>query len=196
VAVGIAQMTTVVMATCDHGLVAKIKRVVMERDTYPRRWGLGPVALRKKALKQEGKLDKHGKPNEKTPADYIEVRIGPSGRCGVRPGPVTMTSRAFWGGLVQALEGKPASGPSGEKAKGKKAKKGEVEEDKEDVMAAEAEAEDDGGKKKKKKKKEKKAAKEEEEEKEEGDKKRPAEEMEDAEPPSAEKKKKKKSKTE
>ena len=42
VAVGIAQMSTADMATCDHGVVAKIKRVIMERDTYPRRWGLGP----------------------------------------------------------------------------------------------------------------------------------------------------------
>ena len=40
VAVGIAQMTTGVMATCDHGCVAKIKRVIMERDTYPRRYGV------------------------------------------------------------------------------------------------------------------------------------------------------------
>lgn len=42
IALAIAQMTTAVMATCDHGVVAKIKRVIMERDTYPRRWGLGP----------------------------------------------------------------------------------------------------------------------------------------------------------
>ena len=37
VAVGIAQMTTAVMATVDHGVVAKIKRVIMDRDIYPRR---------------------------------------------------------------------------------------------------------------------------------------------------------------
>ena len=36
-------MTTAVIATCDHGVVAKIKRVVMARDTYPRKWGLGPT---------------------------------------------------------------------------------------------------------------------------------------------------------
>jgi H/ACA ribonucleoprotein complex subunit 4 len=72
IAVGIAQMTTAVMATCDHGVVAKIKRVIMERDTYPRRWGLGPMAQRKKGLIKEGKLDKHGKPNEKTPKDFLE----------------------------------------------------------------------------------------------------------------------------
>ena len=62
VAVGIAQMTTSVMATVDHGSVAKIKRVIMERDTYPRRWGLGPVASKKKALIASGVLDKKGKP--------------------------------------------------------------------------------------------------------------------------------------
>jgi hypothetical protein len=39
---GIALMTTAVMSACDHGVVAKIKRVIMERDTYPRKWGLGP----------------------------------------------------------------------------------------------------------------------------------------------------------
>jgi H/ACA ribonucleoprotein complex subunit 4 len=72
IAVGIAQMTTAVMATCDHGTVAKIKRVIMERDTYPRRWGLGPMATRKKGLIKEGKLDKHGKPNDKTPKDFLE----------------------------------------------------------------------------------------------------------------------------
>lgn len=38
----IALMTTAVISTCDHGIVAKIKRVIMERDTYPRKWGLGP----------------------------------------------------------------------------------------------------------------------------------------------------------
>lgn len=34
-------MTTATMAGCDHGSVAKIKRVLMDRDTYPRKWGLG-----------------------------------------------------------------------------------------------------------------------------------------------------------
>jgi H/ACA ribonucleoprotein complex subunit 4 len=72
IAVGMAQMTTAVMATCDHGTVAKIKRVIMERDTYPRRWGLGPMATKKKGLIKEGKLDKHGKPNDKTPKDFLE----------------------------------------------------------------------------------------------------------------------------
>lgn len=34
-------MTTATMAGCDHGAVAKIKRVLMDRDTYPRKWGFG-----------------------------------------------------------------------------------------------------------------------------------------------------------
>jgi len=72
VAVGIAQMTTADMANCDHGIVAKIKRVIMDRDTYPRKWGLGPKATRKKLLIKEGKLDKHGKPNENTPSDWLQ----------------------------------------------------------------------------------------------------------------------------
>jgi len=50
VAIAIAQMNTSVMATCDHGIVAKTKRVIMDRETYPRKWGLGPYALKKKAL--------------------------------------------------------------------------------------------------------------------------------------------------
>lgn len=70
IAIGVAQMNTAVMASCDHGTVAKIKRVVMERDTYPRRWGLGPQAQAKKQLIKEGKLDKHGRPLDKTPAEY------------------------------------------------------------------------------------------------------------------------------
>lgn len=75
IALGIAQMTTAVMATCDHGVVAKVKRVVMERDTYPRKWGLGPRASTKKKMINDGLLDKHGKPNEKTPAEWLRVPL-------------------------------------------------------------------------------------------------------------------------
>lgn len=70
IAMGIAEMTTAVMAYCDHGVVAKIKRVIMERDTYPRRWGLGPMAQRKKKMKASGLLDKYGRANDKTPANW------------------------------------------------------------------------------------------------------------------------------
>ncbi|KAK8112707.1 hypothetical protein PG984_013233 [Apiospora sp. TS-2023a] len=70
IALGIAQMSTVEMSTCDHGVVAKVKRCIMERDLYPRRWGLGPQATEKKKLKASGKLDKFGRPNESTPAAW------------------------------------------------------------------------------------------------------------------------------
>jgi len=77
IALAIAQMSTVELATCDHGVVAKVKRCIMERDTYPRRWGLGPMALQKKKLVKDGKLGKHGeKIDGITPAewsrDYID----------------------------------------------------------------------------------------------------------------------------
>ncbi|KFY10476.1 hypothetical protein V492_04996 [Pseudogymnoascus sp. VKM F-4246] len=70
IALGIAQMSTVELSTCDHGVVAKVKRCIMERDLYPRRWGMGPVALEKKKMKADGKLDKYGRPNEATPAKW------------------------------------------------------------------------------------------------------------------------------
>jgi len=71
IAIGIAQMPTAVIATVDHGVVSIIKRVIMDRDTYNMRWGYGPRASEKKKLVLEGKLDKHGKPNEKTPKSWI-----------------------------------------------------------------------------------------------------------------------------
>jgi H/ACA ribonucleoprotein complex subunit 4 len=70
IAIAHAQMSTAQMATCEHGTVAKTKRVVMERDTYPRRWGLGPKAVEKKKLVAAGKLDKYGRKNEKTPQEW------------------------------------------------------------------------------------------------------------------------------
>lgn len=79
IALGIAEMTTAVMATCDHGIVAKIKRVVMDRDTYPRKWGLGPRASMKKKMVADGLLSKHGKPNEKTPAEWLRNVLLPTG---------------------------------------------------------------------------------------------------------------------
>ncbi|KAK2975413.1 hypothetical protein RJ640_029286 [Escallonia rubra] len=96
IALGIAEMTTAVMATCDHGVVAKIKRVVMDRDTYPRKWGLGPRASMKKKLVAEGKLSKHGKPNENTPQEWSRNVVLPTGgdsvvaslAAGSEPGPV------------------------------------------------------------------------------------------------------------
>ncbi|KAM3957394.1 dyskerin pseudouridine synthase 1 Nop60B [Aphomia sociella] len=75
VALAIALMTTSTMASCDHGVAAKLKRVIMERDTYPRKWGLGPKASQKKQLIQQGKLDKYGKPNENTPNEWLNSYV-------------------------------------------------------------------------------------------------------------------------
>ncbi|KAK8383562.1 hypothetical protein O3P69_015789 [Scylla paramamosain] len=72
ICLAIALMTTSTISSCDHGVVAKIKRVIMERDTYPRKWGLGPKATEKKAMIKDGSLDKYGKPNENTPAKWLE----------------------------------------------------------------------------------------------------------------------------
>ncbi|CAI9787553.1 unnamed protein product [Fraxinus pennsylvanica] len=97
IALGIAEMTTAVMATCDHGTVARIKRVVMDRDTYPRKWGLGPRASMKKKLIVEGKLDKHGKPNENTPAEWLRNVVLPTG------------GDSMVAGLAAAAEPQPAA---------------------------------------------------------------------------------------
>lgn len=55
------------MATCDHGIVAKTKRVIMDRDIYDKKWKLGPYAKKKEEFKAEGKLDKYGRIVDKTP---------------------------------------------------------------------------------------------------------------------------------
>ncbi|VDP00045.1 unnamed protein product [Schistosoma mattheei] len=61
VALAVALMTTATIATCDHGLVAKLKRVIMERDLYPRQWGRGPVSMERKKLVAQGLLKKFAK---------------------------------------------------------------------------------------------------------------------------------------
>lgn len=70
ICVAYAQMTSHQLSTVVHGVAAKIKRCVMDRDTYPRKWGLGPHAVEKKKMKAAGTLDKHGRPNEKTPEEW------------------------------------------------------------------------------------------------------------------------------
>lgn len=75
VAIGISLMTSSEILSCDHGIAAKIKRVIMDKDLYPRRWGLGPRAQRKKNLKKMGLLDGKGKPTPNTPQDWIAYYI-------------------------------------------------------------------------------------------------------------------------
>lgn len=73
-------MSTPDLATCDHGAVAKIKRCIMERDTYPRRWGLGPKAVEKKKMVRDGKLGKYGEKIEGvTPVDWVKDYVDYNG---------------------------------------------------------------------------------------------------------------------
>ena len=52
ISLAIAQMTTSTIATCDHGIVARTKRVIMDRDVYDKKWKLGPFAKKKEDLKK------------------------------------------------------------------------------------------------------------------------------------------------
>lgn len=148
IALGIAMMSTVEMSSCDHGVVAKVKRCIMERDLYPRRWGLGPTATEKKKLKASGKLDKFGRANEATPAkwsaEYKDFSApAPTDAAAPTPAPaadVTMTE------APAAAEQDNASAPAPSEDDKKKRKKHDGE-------TAEEKAE------RKKRKAEKKAAK-------------------------------------
>ncbi|KAJ1882827.1 centromere/microtubule-binding protein cbf5 [Coemansia sp. RSA 1722] len=142
IAIAIAQMTTAVMATCDHGVVAKIKRVIMERDTYPRKWGLGPVAQQKKKMIKDGKLDKFGRKNEATPTDWSKKYVD--------------YDAAAEGDVQKTTESEPAAAAVA-------APKRKAAEDSDVEMKSDADSSDDEEKKNKDKKAEKKAKKAEKE---------------------------------
>ncbi len=108
IAIGIAMMNTAQIASVDHGVVAKTKRVIMERDTYPRRWGLGPKALEKKKLVKEGKLDKYGKANEKTPSDWKDSYVDLGGKVAEPAQTAEQVNQAY---------GEPATPATGKKKK-------------------------------------------------------------------------------
>ncbi|KAJ1960614.1 centromere/microtubule-binding protein cbf5 [Dipsacomyces acuminosporus] len=144
IAIAIAQMTTAVMATCDHGVVAKIKRVIMERDTYPRKWGLGPKAQEKKKMIKEGKLDKFGRKNEATPTEWTKSYVDYSAAAEEQPTPMSVDAKPA------AAAAEPAAAP--------KRKAAESDNESSD---AESSSDDESAKAKKKAEKEaKKAAKE------------------------------------
>ncbi|XP_072517481.1 H/ACA ribonucleoprotein complex subunit DKC1 [Salminus brasiliensis] len=167
----VALMTTAVISTCDHGVVAKIKRVIMERDTYPRKWGLGPKASQKKMMIQKGLLDKHGKPNGSTPADWKEGYVDYS-----KPKTVEAAEEASQVGAKRKRDESGSEGEAApttpktddelkkEKKKKKKEKKlklaaeaAEATEAMEETPAAEETEVTESAKKKKKKKKSKEA---------------------------------------
>jgi len=152
IAVAIAQMNTANMMSCDHGTVAKVKRVVMERDTYPRRWGLGPLAQKKKQLIADGKLDKHGRPTDATPKEYL--RALPDLAPGGAATPATPAAAAAKDDSDSEPEPEPKT-PKSEKKK-KKSEDGESTKKKKKRDRS-PEAEEAKSEKKKKKKEKKKA---------------------------------------
>lgn len=157
VAIGIAQMATADIASVNHGVVASIKRVIMERDTYPRKWGMGPHATEKKKLIKEGKLDKFGRPNEATPEgwkkNYVDYNAAPvaTGLAPAAPVPASPVEAA-----VSAEE----SPKKEKKAKEPKEPK-EEKEDKKDKKDKKSKEEPKEEKKEKKEKKSKDEPKEE-----------------------------------
>jgi H/ACA ribonucleoprotein complex subunit 4 len=158
IAVGIAQMTTAVMATCDHGVVAKIKRVIMERDTYPRRWGLGPMAQKVKGLVKEGKIGKFGKVNDSTPTEISKLYGKESGSdtASVSTKPLIQEIKKKEAQVEEQTEDDEAA--AARKKAAKKEKK-EKKKNKRDGEEAEVTKEEDGSEKKKNKKKKKKKSK-------------------------------------
>lgn len=157
ICLAIAQMTTATMASCDHGVVAKIKRVIMERDTYPRKWGLGPKATIKKDMIKKGQLDKYGKPNENTPGDwrnsYVDynIKTEPVDTSVVKIETETAKKRK----AVSSSDDSAGDAKADKKEKKKKKKKIEAEEsgEKRKVSSSSDEGAAAGEKKKKKKKK-------------------------------------------
>jgi len=149
VCLAIAQMTTATISTCDHGLVAKIKRVIMERDTYPRKWGLGPKASAKKALIASGKLDKFGRANENTPKEWLTGYVDYNKKIEEVNGNSESNKRKLSVSSNQEAEDVSASPEKSEKKKKKKAKKDNDEE----APAPSEEATEEVTKEKKKKKK-------------------------------------------
>lgn len=163
IAIGVALMTTAQIATCDHGIVAKTKRVIMDRETYPRRWGLGPQAQQKKKLKSEGKLDKYGRPNDTTPSDWKKAYIDYGGKTAdpeVKPLPLDADANyAIANGSESKTSDAQASSASGDDKAEKKAKKKRKAEEAEAAAAPAATesttaTETETPKKKKKQKKE------------------------------------------
>ncbi|KAJ7837477.1 putative rRNA pseudouridine synthase [Mycena olivaceomarginata] len=153
IALAIAQMSTVELATCDHGVVAKVKRCIMERDTYPRRWGLGPMALQKKKMVKDGKLGKHGEKLEGvTPAEWSRDYVDYNRDEQPAAGPSTVAPPA------PAAPAPETDSPKKEDKDKKRKRKSEVLDPDVSMMTADGDEDDEA--ERKRRKKEKKAAKE------------------------------------
>lgn len=131
-----------------------------QRDTYPRKWGLGPKAQEKKKLVKDGKLDKHGRATEATPAgwkaEYVDYSVQGDGV----PAPAALMSTQPK--IVAMIEDTPAAVAvevavvAVEEKKAKKEKKRKAAEVEEVAAPVEVVAVDDE-EERKRKKKEKKA---------------------------------------
>ena len=161
IAIGIAQMSSVDLSSCDHGIVATVKRCIMERDTYPRRWGLGPIALKKKQLKNDGKLDKFGRINENTPEnwkkDYISHEDVPAPKVpeDKLKAPEVQKSKSSLFDKKDDDEVKEDKKDTEEKKEKKDKKEKKEKKDKKDKKDKKRKSEEEDGEKKKKKKKSK-----------------------------------------
>ncbi|KAF2275172.1 putative rRNA pseudouridine synthase [Westerdykella ornata] len=167
IALAYAQMSAVEMSSCDHGVVARIKRVIMERDLYPRRWGLGPVATEKKKMKENGQLDKFGRPNEKTPAKWNSEYKDYSGN-GDAPAAITMGETTSTAEVLAAPPIPPTGVENGELAVTETPEKSKKRKSRDDDETAEDKAERKRKKQEKKEKKEKKKEKKEKKRKDDG----------------------------
>jgi H/ACA ribonucleoprotein complex subunit 4 len=153
IAIAIASMTTSTIATCDHGIVTRTKRVILERDVYERKWKLGPFAKKKEGLKAAGKLDKFGRVTDSTPEAWKLLFGEPDQATSVQ---------AVADKLGVKKEKEPAAAAAVPKIS-KKATPAPVE--------SEEESEEEKPKKKDEKKKEKEAKKEKKDKKEKKEKK-------------------------
>ncbi|PWY97561.1 putative rRNA pseudouridine synthase [Testicularia cyperi] len=156
IALAIAQMSTVDLSTCDHGVVAKVKRCIMERDTYPRRWGLGPKAQEKKTMIKNGKLDKHGKSiagvtPDKWTKGYVDYSDASGAAAGAGAAPAAAAAASDVAQVAAAAVVTEPSTPVSE------SKKRKLEETPGATPSKDGETEEER-KKRKKEKKEKKAA--------------------------------------
>lgn len=159
IAVAHAQMTSSEIYSADHGVAAKTKRVIMDRDTYPVRWKLGPRAARKQHLIKQGMLDKKGKPLPNTPTDWVQYYIDEKNNNILKEGQAMVglndSSKVEETKVESQKVSRKASGVSeAEKKKEKKDKKKKKREQEEAEAEEESEGEVETPKPKKKKKKE------------------------------------------
>jgi len=152
IALSIAHMTSSTIASCDHGIVAKTKRVIMERDVYDKKWKLGPYSQVKQKLKTEGKLDKYGRVQDNTPAAWKMLFGDPEK-------PVNATEVAEKLGVKKEEKPKKAEEDGKKKKKAKEESSSEEESEEEQVKKKKKEVKKKEGDKKKKKELEKKKEK-------------------------------------